>query len=158
MNDLAYGSLLARRTMLLLASVLLVACSTLWAQNDAPSGPPGGHGRFGPERELQQLTRVLSLTADQQVQVKTLLTERMQKMEALRRSAPAPGSDTSSQATPPNRAQMEAIRNDTDTKISALLNDDQKTKFAAYEQGRKDRMARWQGRGGDAPPAPQQPN
>jgi len=156
MNELVNGSLLAKRA-LLLASVLFVDCSTLLAQNDAP-GPPGGPGRFGPERELAHLTRALSLTADQQVQVKTLLTERMQKMDAIRRSAPAPGTDASSQATAPRREQMEAIRNDTDTKISALLTDEQKTRFAAYQQERNERMARRQGRGGDAAPAPQPPN
>lgn len=150
MNDLTYGYIHARR-ILLLAAVLLVACSTLWAQNDAPSGPPMRRGGFGPERELNQLTRVLSLTADQQTQVKALLTERMQKMEALRNSAPAADSDT---AAPPHREQMEAIRNETDTKIAALLNDDQKTKFAAWQQQRKARMAQRQG-SPEAPPAPQ---
>jgi hypothetical protein len=53
---------------------------------------------------------------------------------------------------------MEAIRTDTDNKISALLSDDQKTKFAAYQQERKDRMARGQGQGSEQAPAAQQPN
>jgi Spy/CpxP family protein refolding chaperone len=156
MNELAYGYLLARR-LLLLAGVLVVAGCTLWAQSDAP--PAGGprHG-YGPERELQQLTRALSLTADQQTQVKSLLTERMQKMQALRRPAGDAGAEASTPDGSARHAQMEAIRTDTDNKITALLNDDQKTKFAAYQQGRKDRMARWQGQGSERAPAPDQPN
>jgi Spy/CpxP family protein refolding chaperone len=138
---------------LFMAAILVVSCGALWAQNDAQSpGPMRGRGG-NPERELQQLTQVLSLSPDQQTQVKSLLTERRQKMEALRNS----NSDTSSQGAPSRREQMESIRNDTDTKITALLNDDQKTKFAAWQQERKARMEQQQGGGpGGAPPP--QPN
>jgi Spy/CpxP family protein refolding chaperone len=153
MIDLRYAYLLARRT-LLLAGVLAVACCALQAQNDSqPGGPMRGRGN--PERELQQLTQVLSLNADQQTQVKGLLFERRQKMEALRR--PAASSDATGQTPPPNREQMEAIRNDTDTKITALLNDDQKSKFAAWQQQRKERMERRRPGGENGPP-PQSPN
>jgi protein CpxP len=138
---------------LLMAALLVASCGALWAQNDAQSpGPMRGRGG-NPEREVQQLTQVLSLTPDQQTQVKSLLAERRQKMEALRNS----NSDASSQGTPSRREQMESIRNDTDTKITALLNDDQKTKFAAWQQERKARMEQRQGDGpGGAPPP--QPN
>jgi Spy/CpxP family protein refolding chaperone len=141
------------RRGLLMAAILAASCGALWAQNDAP--PPGSmHQRGGnPERALQQLTQVLSLTADQQTQVKSLLAERRQKMEALRNSGS--GSDTASPGAPPSRQQMEAIRNETDTKITALLNDDQKTKFAAWQQQRKARMEQRQGAGGENAPAPQ---
>jgi Spy/CpxP family protein refolding chaperone len=141
---------------LLMAAILIASCGALWAQNDAPA-PGTMHQRGGnPERELQQLTQVLSLAPDQQEQVKSLLAERRQKMEALRNSNS--GSDATSPGTPPRRQQMEAIRNDTDTRIAALLNDDQKTKFAAWQQQRKARMEQRQGRGGDNPPAPQPNN
>ncbi|MGA2047336.1 MAG: hypothetical protein ABSG96_06565 [Terracidiphilus sp.] len=153
MIDLRYGYLLVRRT-LLLAGMLAVACCALQAQNDSqPAGPMRGRG--GPERELQQLTNVLSLTADQQTQVKGLLAERRQKMEVLHR--PPASTEATGQATPPSREQMEAIRNDTDLKITALLNDDQKAKFAAWQQQRKERMER-RGAGGEGGPPPQPPN
>jgi periplasmic protein CpxP/Spy len=154
MNDLVYGYCLAKRT-LLLASMLLVSVCAVWAQSEAPPAAPV-HGRgFGPERELQQLTHVLSLSADQQTQVKALLTEQQQKMEALRNSSS--NADASGQGTPSRHEQMEAIHNDTDTKITALLNDDQKTKFAQLQAQRKARMEQHQG-GGDNPPAPQPNN
>ena len=145
MNQLMFRY--ARRT-LLLAGALAVSSCALWAQNDAP---PAGQmrGRGGnPERELQMLTQRLSLTPDQQTQVKALLAERRQKMEELRKASG--GTDASTQSAPPNRDQVLAIRSATDTKISALLNDDQKTKFTAWQQERKARMQ--QREGGDAPP------
>jgi protein CpxP len=136
-----------------LVAIPLVGSPALQAQNDAPPAGPN-HQRGGPERELQHLTQMLSLTADQQSQVKTLLTEQRQKMEALRNS----NSEASGQGAPPRREQMESIRNETDTKITALLNDDQKTKFAAWQQERKARMQQRQGPGGDNPPPPQPNN
>jgi hypothetical protein len=69
-------------------------------------------------------------------------------MEELRKS----GSDASGQGEQPSREQMEAVRNDTDNKITALLNDDQKTKFAAWQQQRKERMERRQAPNAPAPP------
>jgi Spy/CpxP family protein refolding chaperone len=138
---------LARRT-LLLASLLVAGSCALWAQADNPSGPPAGEMRHrGPdgERELAQLTQVLSLSGDQQTQVKAILAERRQKMEALH-----------SGEAQPTREQMESVRKDSDAKISALLNDDQKAKFTAWQQ---QRMERRRGPGGDQaptpPPAPQ---
>ena len=151
MKKLISGHFLLKRT-LLLAGVLALASTAAWAQNDAPPAgqmrPRGGN----PERELQQLTQRLNLTADQQGQVKTLLAERSKKMEELRSAAPSADGSTA----PAPREQMEAIRNDTDTKINALLNDDQKAKFAAWQQERKERMERRQNPGGDnsAPPPP----
>jgi Spy/CpxP family protein refolding chaperone len=151
MKELKHGSMVARRT-LVLAGVLAVACCALWAQNAPP--PTGVTGQRGPnqERELQQLTQVLSLTADQQAEVKSLLAERREKMEELRKSGS--GGDASGQGAQPSREQMEAIRNDTDNKITALLNDDQKTKFAAWQQQRKERMEHRGGPGGPPPPPP----
>jgi Spy/CpxP family protein refolding chaperone len=151
---IAKGSCVSLRRGLLFAGILAATYSALWAQSGSqPQSQPGGQwSRRGgnPERELQQLTERLQLTTDQQTQVKSLLAERRQKMEELRRSSS--GGDASAQTTAPTRAQMEAIRNDTDTKISALLNDDQKAKFAALQQERKARMEQRQGGGNPAPP------
>ena len=146
-------SRVSMRRGLLFAGILFATCGALWAQNDAP---PAGqmHGRGNPERELQQLTQTLSLTPDQQTQVKSLLAERRQKMEELRKTSA--GTDAAPQGPPP-RQQMEAIRNDTDTKINALLNDDQKPKFAAWQQRRMQGRRGPGGPGGDqAPPPPPQ--
>lgn len=135
----------ARRAVL--AAVLLAGSCALWAQADQPPAPPNGppqgemRGR-GPdtERELGQLTERLSLTPDQQTQIKALLKERHSKVEALRAGE-----------NRPSREQMQELRKDTDAKISALLNDDQKTKFAALQQQRMEHRG---GPGGDQPPPP----
>src|SRR5271163_3877141 len=86
-----------------LVAIPLAGSTALWAQNDAPPAGPG-HQRGGPERELEHLTQMLSLNADQQTQVKALLTEQRQKMEALRNGGS--NADASSQGAPPRREQM----------------------------------------------------
>ena len=158
MIEIAYGWQLARRA-LLMVGILFAGSSAVWAQEEAQAGPPPGgmHGRaFGVEHELRELTIVLTLTDAQQAQVKTLLMERRQQMEALRK--PAEGSDATSEAARPSREQMEAIRNATDTKIADLLTDEQKPKFAAYKQQRKQMMERHRGPQGQETPAPNAPN
>jgi Spy/CpxP family protein refolding chaperone len=147
-NRFSKGSFSARRT-LLLATILAAGSCGLWAQAGPPGGPPpDGQMRRGPntERELGQLTQALSLTPDQQTQVKGLLEQRRGKMDELRGSG-----------TPPTREQMEGIRKDTDAKISALLNDDQKAKFAEWQKQRMERRRGPGGPGGDGPPPPPQP-
>ncbi len=156
---IAKGSCVSFRRGLLIAGILAATCSTLWAQNgsqpDSQARGQWGHRGGNPERELQRLTERLQLTTDQQTQVKNLLAERRQEMEELRKSSS--GGDASAQAATPSREQMEAIRSGTDTKISALLNEDQKAKFAALQQERKARMERRQGPGSDNPPPPPPP-
>jgi Spy/CpxP family protein refolding chaperone len=139
----ANGNLSVRRA-LLLATILTAGSCGLWAQAGPPDGAPNGQmrqrGAGGVERELAQLTGVLSLTPDQQPQIKGVLEERRGKMEALRANG-----------AQPTREQMEGIRKDTDAKINALLTDDQKAKFADWQ---KQRMEHRRGPGGDGPPPP----
>jgi Spy/CpxP family protein refolding chaperone len=133
--------------ILLLAIFVAAGCCALRAQSDQPLSPqPGQMGQPAPnaERELAQLTEALSLTPDQQTQIKAILRERQEKVEALRASG-----------IQPTREQLVAVRKDTDTKISALLNDDQKAKFAVFQ---KQRSSRRRGGGGDGTsPSPTPP-
>ena len=76
------------------------------------------------------MTKELGLSADQQAQIKPVLVDRQQKMEALFQNQSLSRED--------RRAQMMAIRQDSNTKIEAALNDQQKQKFAAMQ----DRMRR----------------
>ncbi len=142
MFELTYGFLLARR-VLLSASILFTSCCLALAQTDtqatAPaSGPAAGqmqYHRHGVERQVKHLTRMLSLTPDQQTQVKAILAEQRQQMQQLRGASAQNG-----QAAQPDREQIRSIRQDSRTKIEALLNDDQKTKFEAWIQQRQQRM------------------
>lgn len=160
--------------VLLMAAVLTVSCGALWAQPDGPGGPPPGgpppddiqQQSHGPnvERELKKLTQLLRLTSSQQVQVKTILTEEHQQMETVisQSREAAQGTQASSHATdddnqPPNveameksRAAAKAIREEARAKITEVLTDDQKTRFAVWEEKREKTSERQEG--DDMPP------
>lgn len=107
-------------------------------QNQAGPPPGGGRGmRMDPNRQLERLTRELSLTSDQQEKIKPLLLERQQKMQALIQDQSASQED--------RRAQMRTIVEGSNNSIKAILTDDQKPKFDAMQQ----RMRR--GPGGPPP-------
>jgi Spy/CpxP family protein refolding chaperone len=111
-------------------------------QNQAgppPDGPRGRGMRMDPDRQLARLTRELSLTADQQSQIKPLLFDRQQKMQALFQDQSGAPED--------RRTKMRTIAEGTNNSIKAVLNDDQKQKFDAMQQ----RMRR-NGPGGPPPP------
>lgn len=109
-------------------------------QDQGQSGPQGGRGmRMDPNRQLERLTRELNLTSDQQAQIKPMLFERQQKMQALFQNQ--------SLAPEDRRTQMRTIAEGTNNSIKAILTDDQKQKFDAMQQ----RMHR-NGPGGPPPP------
>ena len=107
----------------------------------------GGHGRgmMDPDRQLEHMTKQLNLSSDQQSQIKPILVDRQQKMQALFQNQSLSRED--------RHSQMQAIRQDSETKINAVLNDDQKQKYQAMQE----RMRRGgPGEGGEnAPPAAQ---
>jgi Spy/CpxP family protein refolding chaperone len=142
----------------LLATGLTLSASTLFAQDAAPApdaaaqGPGGGYGRGGgrqpmdPDQQVARMTRRYNLSADQQAQIKPILANQQQQMMALR------GDSSSSRED--RMAKMKTIREDSSTKIQAILNDTQKQKFAEDQQKMQERMQqRMQERG--APPAQQ---
>jgi Spy/CpxP family protein refolding chaperone len=159
--------MIANRWKLAAGSALLALCSyAAFAQQDAPppgpppdgpdGPPPSKSDRMpGPDRELHMLTRQLSLTADQQTGVKTLLDQQQEQMKALRAKFK---NDSPEDVTPDQRqarrAQAEQIRDETDTKISALLDDTQKAKFSKLIERRKARMAQRGPGDGNGPPPP----
>ena len=113
----------------------LGANAALYAQDQAqtPGGQQQGqwghgHGRgmMDPDRQLAHMTRALNLSADQQTQIKPILTERQQKMQALWQDQSLSREDRHSKA--------EAIHQDTRTRIEAVLNDQQKQQFEAIQE------------------------
>lgn len=113
----------------------------------AQMGPPmqqgmGGMQRRGmdPEYQLKHLTLVLDLTSEQQAQIKPILEERVQKMQEVWRD----NSLTRAQ----RRDKMMALREESKTKIEAVLNDKQKEKYDKLYKMQTERMQqRWQNRG-----------
>ena len=131
------------------------------SQQDTPPTPPpgeaqpGGMHRGGPDRQLNMLTHVLNLTPDQQKGVKAILDQQATEMKALRDKAPAdPSAGHPAETREARMTQMNQIHEESNTKIAALLDDNQKKTFAEWEARRKEQMERRGGRGGQGGPPP----
>jgi Spy/CpxP family protein refolding chaperone len=145
------GRLVARTLFAALLAATLAGPA--FAQQDGGGyGPPPGGGPpdgfenggqpRGPnvDREVKQLTKLLALNTDQQMQVKAVLTERNQKIvEMMKANRPASQNDG-----PPDpaqfeqiRTQMKAIQNEANTKIEALLTPEQATKYEQWLKQQK---------------------
>ena len=109
--------------------------------DQSQAGPPqGGRGmRMDPDQQLAHLTSALSLTTDQQSQIKPLLVDRQQKMQALMQNESLSQED--------RRAQARTISQGTNNSIKAVLTDEQKQKFDAMQAN-----MRHGGPGGPPPP------
>lgn len=114
-------------TMLALAG-LLALCAGPAAQAQYGSSGGGGHRqhRMDPDAQLQRMTTQLGLSADQQSQIRPILVDRQQKLQALWQNQSLSQSD--------RRSQMMSIRQDSDAKIEAVLNDQQRQTFEAMRQ------------------------
>ena len=93
------------------------------------------------------MTKALNLTPDQVTQVTAIDASEHDQMRALHQDTATAPED--------KRTKMMAIRQDSMTKIRALLNDDQKTKFDAMQAKMKERQQEHQGQGAPEPPAAQ---
>lgn len=78
---------------------------------------PPGNG----EHMLKGLTRHLDLTEEQQAQAQAIFEAKKPKMEAL-------------------REQMQALRDETDSEIKAILTPEQATEFEAMKAKRKEKF------------------
>jgi protein CpxP len=158
-----------RNWRLAAGTALLALCAGIaYAQApDSPPPPPNGQsapptgemGRArGPEEQLKNLTRVLTLTEDQQKGVRAVLEQQATQMRALRAKSQAEGANNDTpEARQARMTQMNQIRDESNTKIAALLDDNQKKTFADWEQRRKAGMERRQSRGQSRdgqPPSP----
>jgi Spy/CpxP family protein refolding chaperone len=130
----------------LLAAGLALGSAAAFAQDAPPpdAGQQGG-GRMGrgpmsPDDQLARMTKRYNLTADQQTQIKPILANQQQQMMTLRQD--------SSMSRDDKMAKMKSIREDSSTKIQAVLNDTQKQQFAADEQRMQERMQQHGGGGG----------
>jgi hypothetical protein len=88
----------------------------------ATQGQPGErHHQFDPNRFAEHLGKRLGLSGDQVAQITPILTARQQQMQTLRADTSLSVQDRHSKA--------HAIMQDTNSKIEALLNDQQKQQF-----------------------------
>lgn len=141
---------------LALGGLLVIGLPAAAPAQDNPQyqqgGPGGGrHGGMNPDRQLERMTRELGLTTDQQTQIKPLIVDHDQKMQALFQNQ--------SLAEDDRRTQMRTLNEGYRNSVKAVLTDDQKQKFDAM----RDHMHRGgpEGQGGSpdngsAPPQPPQ--
>ncbi len=118
-------------------------------QGEGPGGGMRHHGPISPEEQLAHLTKALTLSADQQAQVKPILEARRQQMIQLHQDSSLSRDD--------RMAKMKSMDEDSHAKIEAILNDQQKAKFEKMRDRQEEHaMHRGQGPEEGAPPAPQQ--
>jgi periplasmic protein CpxP/Spy len=97
---------------------------------EAPASAPAAH-RFDPDQQVRRLTKRLNLTAEQQNELLPIITERQRQMTALRNDSSLSAQD--------RRAKARALREDSDSKIKAVLNEDQKQQYEQMRQHRRQR-------------------
>jgi hypothetical protein len=112
-------------------------------------GPAWNHrGMMDPARQLAGMTQRYNLSTDQQNQVKPILMDQQRRMRLL----------GSSLSPDEKKAKLLSILSDSNSKIEAILNDDQKKQFEQDHQSVQERtQQRGQGGGpGGGGPPPQQ--
>jgi protein CpxP len=128
----------------LLATGLTLCSAAAFAQQDNAAAPTPdasapqqgvghGHQPKTPEEQVARMTKRYSLSSDQQAQIKPILANQQQQMQALRQDSSLSRDD--------KMAKMKSIREDSSTKIQAVLNDSQKQKFA-QDQARRQQQER----------------
>ena len=90
-----------------------------------------GHEHMDPDKAVAHMAKRYNLSSDQQTQIKPILVNQQQQMQALRQD--------SSMSREDRMAKMKGIHEDSSTKIHAILNDSQKQKFAEDQQKRQER-------------------
>lgn len=125
-------------------AVGLAAASIPARAQDQDTQQTGARQMPSPDDVVQRLGEKLNLSDDQKAQIKPIIADRQQKMQALR-------SDTSMRRRQKAR-QMKSIFEESDKKIKAILTPDQQKQYAELEQQMKERrQERRQNRsGGDS--------
>jgi hypothetical protein len=104
-----------------------------------------------PDEQLARMTTRYSLTTEQQDQVKPILVSQQHQIQGLRKDTALSRED--------RMEKMQSIRSDSNSKIEAILNDDQKKQFEQDRQSMQERMqqrGQGGGPGGGGPLPPQQ--
>ena len=129
----------------------LAAPAGLFAQDSQnssqQSGQEGGfhHGPPSPEQELAHMTKALNLTGDQQSQLKPILQQRRDQLQQLRQDTNTPRQD--------KYAKMKSLDQESNSKVEAILNPEQKTKYESMIAKRHERREEMQHQnGGDSQP------
>lgn len=122
-------------TLALTGLLTLGLSGGVFAQTDTSPNtttPPQGKVERGhqmnPDRDMEHLTKHLKLTQDQQSQIQPIVQDRDQQLNQLWQDSSMSRSD--------RRAKSQEIRDSSDSKINAILNDEQKKKYSDMETRR----------------------
>jgi len=135
--------------ILFAAGLISIAAPLATAQDSPPNNPPsstqqdrGGwrHSPPDPAEHTQELTKKLSLTADQQTKVQDIFQSEYTQMESLRQDSSLSQQD--------RRAKMMDIHKTTDTQVRALLDSTQQKKWDEMQAKRE----QWGQNGHHGPP------
>src|SRR5215472_9110971 len=99
--------------------LVLIICSGIALAQRGDRQPPSV------DEQVKRLTERLSLTSDQQSKIKPILEDQRQQMASLR--------EDSSMSREDRMSRMRSIRESTSSKISEILNDDQKKQYQAMQ-------------------------
>ncbi len=127
----------------LLATGLTLGSAAAFAQQSNAAGTPDasapqqGGGQWGhqprtPDEQVARMTKRYNLSSDQQAQIKPILANQQEQIQALRQDSSLSRED--------RMAKVKSIRDDSSSKIGAVLNDSQKQKFAQDQQRRQEHM------------------
>ena len=96
-----------------------------------------------PDEVVAKMSTKLSLTDDQKTKITPIIAERQEKLKAL-------AADTSTPKLQKMK-KMKSVYADSDTKINALLTDEQKQKYAQMQEEMREEMKERRGQKGNGP-------
>ena len=145
-------------TGVVVLGMALCVPAAMLAQDTAPQGttdqqsspgeqPMHHHQPPSPERQLQQMTKMLNLTSDQQQQMLPILQDQQKQMATIRSNSALSPQD--------RRQQMRSAMMDSRQKQEAIMTDSQKQQFEQAMQQRRSHMQNrgaGQGEGAGTPP------
>jgi periplasmic protein CpxP/Spy len=106
-------------------------------------GPSGSHHEtIDPDEQLARMTTRYSLNAEQQDQVKPILVSQQHQIQGLH--------EDTTLSRKGRMAKIQSVRSDSNVKIKAILNDDQKKQFERDQLRMQKRAQLGQGSGPDA--------
>jgi protein CpxP len=86
------------------------------------------HKAPDPQRQAKHMAKKFGLTADQQAKIEPILADRDQQVQILRANTSLAPND--------RKAQLRSVVKDSDSKIEAFLNDNQKQQYEQLKQNR----------------------
>ena len=136
-------------TVLWLAGIAGGAAQEPGAPPPGEMGPPPDFGGAPPSRnvdkDLARMVKRYGLTDEQASQIRPILLDEKQKLDAIFQNSPLAPED--------RMAKVKSIRNDRVTRVSALLTDDQRAKYQK-DEGRAQQSGGGMGPDGPPPPRP----